>query len=453
MLKKLAIHNETMSTTAKGRWERFKGTKTFKVLLSLSRTYVLLVAAAMVLTISGIWAIQAPDFESILAVIAALVGIISDYFIEQEGNLSARRKILERQTIEELLSMTLLEGSGLNKRTKKGLIIDEILRLEKETRKSWSFGKWIILGLSVIMIPIGNAFFPAKSTIRPEYTIAFYENVNGRLELIDKDSISFDVDEEGILNEEVKLPLQIAIGTTEGERLEIDKIVLSYPSKFQVKSNGGRQQIDPTKTRLIYEHNISTLEPTATFTPIETIDTLVIPFKFFRTEALALTSDSIPLYNFIIIDEAMTREFTFMIEIEIYCKNRPKVSGTFVTKIAPNLKIITDLPSGIPFKPTAGEAIPFGSFPPHADVSEHWHTYWGKDSIDVEYFDMVALQSRVQYIYVERILRRVNVDTDKDGRIDYVLYNTNRDSSPDERINGDGKTPMLEYKNPNEEGS
>ena len=162
-------------------------------------------------------------------------------------------------------------------------MIQFILNKNSNDKQKWNRNKWIVFGLSLLVIPVINYVFPSKKEIYPKVNLAFYEGEGNDLKLIPYNNINMGATPLDIISNRLILPLKFALNNEENQPLQVEKVELFYPATIKVKSRG-KPKIDPEQRVLIYEHQIGTLQNINYYTPLETIDTLEIPMKFFFTE-------------------------------------------------------------------------------------------------------------------------------------------------------------------------
>lgn len=415
-----------------------------RILKLLSKNYVLFTLGALGCLISGVWFLHEYDFEPLYTFLGSISALLGDFLLEKENKEQHRQLLLDKLSKIELQELVFGKNKINNNLLKKDLI-SKIIENEKISLYKWSRFKTITLITVIIAIPLTNKFFPPIKEITPVYSIAFYENKKNVLTLIRPDSLKFDVNSEDMLLDRVRLPLRIAVRNEEKKPLKVVKIVITYPANIEVTSLGN-PIIDPTSRTIIYEHNIETLEPTNNFTPLKTIDTLIIPFKFRLIEGVAMMKNNFPVYSSIIVDEALWRDFTFSYKIDIYCENRPVVSGFLSSKINSNLKLILDIPEGEKVQVTNSDKDVFNTPPSKLKVIANWSETYKKTMQKIDYYKIQSNSIIYQYVYVDKILRRVTAKNKNNDFINFVLINDDTDEEIDYKILGDKKSFMIDWK-------
>ena len=409
------------------------------------RSHILFICGLLGFVLSGFVLFREFKIEYLIGFIASMSLLVGDYLIPNDQEIknplfSGLRKNHKYQldTIAKKISI-----HNPEKISKSNLI--KLIRTKRESHQhSWNKFKWYSLVFSIIALVVSINLFPALNKIPPSYSIAFYEFQNGRLKIVNLDSLKFEPTVEDIVMNTVKLPLRIALTNNEDEALKVVKVIISYPPELEIMSMAN-PKIDPKATSIIYEHDIETLEPADSYTPLKIIDTLVFPFKFNFIKALAFTKDTFPIGSLVIIDEALYRNKSFDLGIDIFCQDRPVIHGKIHLYIKPNVSAFMDFPESNRSEIIESDKQLFKNKIPNVVVIESWEKISKSNLTKIKYLKETSGNTVYQFIYVNDILKRVSVDKDNDHIIDYMLLNTDDDSEPNYRLNGDNKTLMLDF--------
>jgi hypothetical protein len=406
----------------------------------VKRKHLLFLLGLIVFTISAFRLLREYDSASLVGFVGSLTVIIGEYFSSKKIPTIENLKKMAKPKVVELA-----EENGLNisyKLTKDDLSLEIINGLKNQKRK-WEKFKIKLFGVSVLVILLLTFTFPLPKHTYPMYSMAFYESTSKGLKIIDRDSLKVAVSAEDILHNEMKIPLQIALRNDESAPLKVVKVVVTYPKSIDVISKGSHQ-ISPNSNSIIYEHDLQTLEATRNFIPLKTIDTLIVPFKFFVTNLITLTKDDIPIYSVIIYDSTLFKEKRIDFDIDIFCEDRQTVHGKISPKIKAGLKLIMDLPNGKIIDPSKEDEKLFCQGIPNSKTASEWESIVKSTNQKMRYVKKVNKNHVLRYVYLDNILRRLTV-SDTAGIINYVLLNTSNSNHPNRKINGDNETVTFDW--------
>ena len=421
----------------------------FKILLT--RNYVLFIIGVTGLLLSLYKLFQEFNIDMLGGVLASISALVGDYFFSKETAGSGTPYAnLESKNRKELFALANLEGSSNIKISNTELI--KIIRKNHQIGvTTWTRFKWYSLLVVVILAFTFNIAFPLEKNSAPSYSLAFYEKENETFKIINPDSVDVDVTQEDVDLKRVRLPLRLAIKNNESNPLKILKVVITYPEGYVVKSTAN-PMIDPASNSFVYEQDFSTLTPTAYFTPLKTIDTLITSADFQVLDKVVCPKDNIPGFLRVFIEKSngLKKNF-FDLKVDIYAEGRPVTKGKITVKIKrPSVSILTDYPESELVAPGEHDRLLFQMGLPGSVILDSWEAARDKDQKSVKYILQQDNEGLYQFIFVENVLRRINADTNGDRVIDYILVdpdlNLGLNTKPAFRLNGDGKTLMYNWK-------
>lgn len=131
----------------------------------------------------------------------------------------------------------------------------------------------------------------------PRIDVRWYEVDQGKVQLCGE-GVAADPPElspEDLDLRRVRLPIQLAFANLEGRRLESVRAVLRFGSDVSVSSSGN-EVLSGLSDGHIFEHDIGTLEPTRTFKPLLSTDTMYVAVDSLLVGAFRTMGAGIPEY-------------------------------------------------------------------------------------------------------------------------------------------------------------
>lgn len=309
-----------------------------------------------------------------------------------------------------------------------------------------------ILGVIATLVgffsDIGGFYSQLMKKRKLEVAIAYFENQNTKLRLISPDSVMIKVKLEDYINQRIPFPLNLALRNKDNDPLEVVRVELSYKNTMRVESNG-RAKIDPENKLLIYEHEIGTLENVGHYTPLQTIDTLYLPFNFLAVEVCALTRDGVPLYTVVILSGVNNFRFAdiyLYTPVKIYCKDRPMSIANIILTLRSDLQLV-----GLPEKPKFlslqdTDRKLLNELQLNKPITlEKWEKN-SKDGYLLDYKKVCYQKGVYQIAKIDNQIRLVVVDEDADGKAEYEMMDTTKDGIIDQKAIFSKPVLMLDWK-------
>ncbi len=265
----------------------------------------------------------------------------------------------------------------------------------------------------------------------PEIGLATYQLESGKPVLTDG-NVTVQVEPDDIKKDQLRLTVPLAVTNLEAEDLGLARVEPRYPSDLKVKS-AGSGKIDPTGRTIVYDHDLGTLRPTGDFTPVAPLDEVVIPFGFTVVPTVTVSKDNVPFY---IVAVAGSPEYPYKRRVitmaaTIYFADRPSVTANMRWSVSPGVEILSQGSDDFTEYPlTQREVDRFGV--PSGDPIQNWAVRVGASGPKVRYrkYDLGG-EGLVQAIEVEGVLRRVIIDSDRDGYVDVDMIDDTGDGRPD----------------------
>jgi hypothetical protein len=87
----------------------------------------------------------------------------------------------------------------------------------------------------------------------------------------------------------------------------------------------------------------------------------------------------------------------------------------------------------------------FQRIPSKSELLQHWKRRDSKEGFFVDYNKVKYLGGVYQYISIDGVVRRVNADTNADGRLDYEMYDSTGDGLPEKKVIPAKSEMMLDW--------
>lgn len=278
--------------------------------------------------------------------------------------------------------------------------------------------------------------------------LSWYELKEGHPSLLGKRPIKMVIDEETMRTQSIKIPVNLAIRNSGADHLEVVSVQISYPDWLEVKSSG-RGQIDPDQRLIVYQHQIGTLPPVDTFTPLTNIDTLTLPYSVLIVPTIVKYSDGVP--GFHLITAGYPRDSlagkAVPLQIRVDCKGHKPVKGTLTINVPFGIDFID--PDDKLAKTHSLSAEEAGEIEKniggdYKTLSE-WSGIYKRDGSNIRYLKMRLADRVCQVIRVDEVVRRVYVDMGADGTCDFECLDSNGDGKLDDKIVHSASYPMFDW--------
>jgi hypothetical protein len=277
--------------------------------------------------------------------------------------------------------------------------------------------------------------------------IAWYEKKDTSLRLVPLDAVIVELAPEDVFNQRVSIPVNLAIANKEAAPLEVVRVELNYDKNLKVESTG-KVKIDPSNELLVYEHTIGTLESLGFYTPLETIDTIHVPFVFHVVPVIARSRDGVPFYLVTIVgyEGQKFADKVVQLGVRILCRDRPALTGVIRFHLRAGVQLIglSDIPPNI-IDVNKEDVALFQRIPLASEPLVHWKRRDSKEGFLVDYNKVKFSGGIYQYILIDGVIRKVNADTDADGRLDYEMFDSTGDGLPEKKAIASKPEAMLDW--------
>lgn len=315
------------------------------------------------------------------------------------------------------------------------------------SRWQWIVGLLVFLAGVIAFFNDAFGFWTAiRNMFEPNVSIAFYQEKDGMLQIIPPDRVVVELDVQDIISNRVPVALNLAIHNNEDRPMEVTGVEIAYDRELEVISNG-RLKIDPDNNVIIYEHSIPTLQAVESYTPLETIDTLIIPFRFLIVPTVVMSADGVPIQIVSLLGYEGSRfaDKTVRMNVRIFVKDRPVVSGIITMTLRANIELISGFPVSHRVEVTPQDLQHVNDLLRNSENLDHWSKRDARGGYVVS-FNKVRFENGIyQLVLIDDQLRHVLADQDADGYIDYQLMDTTRDGRCDQKFVIDEPTIMLDW--------
>lgn len=250
----------------------------------------------------------------------------------------------------------------------------------------------IVAVISAFFLNVGGFYSAVKQGRTPQVDVAYFmTDADNTIWLVDPQEVTIAVGLEELSSGRIPIPINLAVRNEGSQSLNVVRVELRYDQELRVEP-GGRAKIDPKNRLLIYEHELGTLESIEFYTPIDTVDTIYIPFSFVFAPALALSSDGVPVYSWSKIFSPYSGKFSdreISIGVTIFASDRPAISGEINFRLTASVEVhllfeeSEMVPSGLEDQ----DYSLFGEDPAqHLEVLDHWQAEYPDGGFLVDYY-------------------------------------------------------------------
>lgn len=301
---------------------------------------------------------------------------------------------------------------------------------------------WPAFGVVALVLGFVVDFMSVRTMIFgegvPEVELAYFEREGGTLRLVDPSNIVLNVDPEDVEAQQMSIPLNLAVRNLETSDLRDARITFSYPAGLTVDPEGS-PLIDPRGRTLVYEHELRDLAPVDEFTPLDTIDTLHVDFKFHLVSTVTLSRDGVPFYLLTVAGfDGLFEDKVVEIGLRIEVPDRPPITGTwnFLLKAGVQVIGLESSPETTRVPVTADDDEWFTRIPEGARLVDSWTAPYddrGVRTYFLSYSKYAYRNATYQRISLDGKVRRVIVDQDGDLFVDSDTWDSTGDGLPDTR--------------------
>src|SRR5215216_5038309 len=291
----------------------------------------------------------------------------------------------------------------------------------------------IVLGLLGYALNIDEAISKWASHKRPAVEIKYFKKQGSNYSFFEPKNVVLQPPLRELTRNYVAVPINLAVRNLEGSRLEATRVEITYPKDLRVIPQG-RPKIPPQNNTLIYEHELRSLEPVASLTPLDTIDVIYMEHSIKGLRNVLYIHDNTTRWTSSVGAEVMGPSYAVDLKVRLFSRNRPSLETTL--HISVDASHAFDAPkesedSLVPALLTNSDAALFRA------VSKRLVTAKRVWEVKVRGKSMTFALAKTRYrqgsyngLLLGVKVTEIRVDSDGDGMLDYVLGDTTNPRSP-----------------------
>jgi hypothetical protein len=122
------------------------------------------------------------------------------------------------------------------------------------------------------------------------------------------------------------IPINLAIRNLEEGRLEATRVEITYPKGLRITPKG-RPKLDPRNSTVIYEHELRSLDPVASFTPLDTIDVIYVEHSIQGLRSTLIIHDNTSVVEDSAAVEVMGPPYAADLRVRLFSRSRPPLEA------------------------------------------------------------------------------------------------------------------------------
>jgi hypothetical protein len=364
------------------------------------------------------------------------------------GNRPSKRKLKE-----ELARLGNIRPSSSDRH-----VLREAIEKEYQKRKASSFRTQVtrmaLAFFFMAMIPL-TLFWINKTNPRPDVVpvdveLTWYVEENGEKKIVGPAAMETIVNKDDIENDRLTIPINLAIRSNESKRLHGVKIEILYPEGSKVESNGD-SKLSADDSTIVFQHEVGDLEPSKYFTPIQNQsgDLVTIPYWFATGNCIVLTKDEIPfLTEYVVPQDILTADPAVVFLLNVYADGRKKNTAQLSVKPRIGFKAKIDFDNSETQEINEQDRQLFARYFLNEETAFSWDATFESEiqTATIGYREYKIDAGFIQRVSVNQVLRRLAVDSSGDGKIDFVILDTDADGMPDNKFIWRKEWPVLNWK-------
>jgi hypothetical protein len=118
------------------------------------------------------------------------------------------------------------------------------------------------------------------------------------------------------------IPINLAVRNLEDGHLEATRVEITYPKGLHITPKG-RPKLDPDNSTLIYEHELRSLDPVDSFTPLDTIDVIYMKHSIQGLRNTLIIHDNTSKVVASAAVEVMGPPYAVDLKVRLFSRSRP----------------------------------------------------------------------------------------------------------------------------------
>ncbi|MCC6612607.1 MAG: hypothetical protein IT320_03955 [Anaerolineae bacterium] len=325
-------------------------------------------------------------------------------------------------------------------------------------RSPWTWMVAILGALALLFGLFSDTSFLCewlRSQQTPDIEIRYFQENNGDRQLMQSGD-TIEIDQTQILGSvslddlqamrsessaattmvELPIPVNLSLRNNEGDALELVRVVFSYAGGLRVESTA-RSRLNPSaseyENEVVYEHDLGTLEGDEYYTPLPQSDVLFVPYAFMLMDTIVRSSEGVPdnVTALVGMGNPFFGDTNIVLGVRVYALGRPPVETTF-TFTVPSLFEPQNWSDASQFRDADGaDRILYDELPTAGvGVLDQWRAV-NADGAQFAYTKLSYEGDIYQIVEVDGVRRKVVVDQNGNGLVNYEMIDLDADGVPD----------------------
>lgn len=328
-------------------------------------------------------------------------------------------------------------------------------RLTQGWRRVLVIGSMISVALTLLghALNIDEAISRWASRNRPAVEIKYFKKQGSNYSFIEPENVVLQPSQGELTKGYATIPINLAVRNLEESRLEATRVEITYPKGLRITPQG-RPKIDVQNNMLIYEHELRSLDPVASFTPLDTIDVIYMEHSIQGMRSTLYIHDNTSRWEASVAVEVMGPPYAVDLKVRLFSRNRPPLEAKLHISVDASQAFNSPKESEdslVPALLTNSDVALFRA------VSKRLLTVKRAWEVKVRGKSMTYALAKTHYrqgfyngLLLGGKVTEIHVDSDGDGMLDYVLGDTTNPTSPDQKWLPSQPEPLTDMQRPDE---
>jgi hypothetical protein len=311
----------------------------------------------------------------------------------------------------------------------------------------------VSLALLGYALNIDDAISRWKSHKQPAAEIMYFKKQGSNYSLIEPGNVVIQPSLSELKKNYVAIPINLAVRNRETSRLQATRVEITYPKGLRITPRG-RPKIDPQNSTLIYEHDLRSLDPVASFTPLDTIDVIYMEHSIRGLRTTLILIDGVTGVLTAAAGEVLGPPYSVELKVKLFSLDRPPLEASLHLRVDANHAF--EEPGGledslVPDLLTSSDATLFRA------VSKRLVTAKRVWEVKVKGKPITLALAKARYrggLYNGLLLggkvTEIYADSDGDGMLDFLLGDSTNPTSPDQKRVPSQPEPLIDMQRPDE---
>jgi hypothetical protein len=341
--------------------------------------------------------------------------------------------------------------SNTNKRPSRiSVAIRKLIRRVKEA----SIGFWaffiVVAGLLSFWLDAHEAISDWFRSKPPAAEIMYFKKENANYSLVDPTNVVLWPTRTELDKNYLAVPINLAVRNQDKDRLEATRVEITYPKGLRVVP-AGRPKIDPQNNTLIYEHELRSLDPVASFTPLDTIDVI-----YFEHSVRGVRTTMILHDNLVAAGVAVGVEITEFpngvnLQVKVFSSGRPPVESELHFSVDTSQALGDSENTFDPVPLKKKDAALFQAVSRRLRIADRkWEVRVAGKAMTLAFAKTPYGRGFYNGLLLDGNVTEVFADHDGDGILDYHLADSTNPNSPDQKSVPLHPEPLTDMRRPDE---